>query len=760
MRVRFLHIIGFVALFFILSSCGIQKHLPPGTHLYKGATYTITKEKGNKTSIRSIRKQLKAITSPVANKTFLGFSYRVWFWYLVGEPEKTTGIRNWLRNRIGQEPVLSTMVNTKANSINFQNYLVNKGYFDSKASGDTMVKGYKVTARYKVFLGMPYHINSSSWLIDSTSEIGKVINKISPKENNLKKGAQYDLDNVKAERARVDFELKGKGYYYFSPDFIKAWVDSSNQNNTVNVFFKLKPEIPVAAVIPQTIRSITLFPNYTLLYPPPDTSRTGMKMVDSIYIRDTVNAINTATLTRAVTYRPGSLYNIKTQNRTLNRFINTGVFRFVKNRYEVNGDTLLPRWLDVSYYLTQLPRKTIQAELGAFVKTNSFTGAQASVTWKNRNAFKGAEQLLVKTYGAFEIANTDSLKRYRNYRVGGEVSLIFPRFVTPFKIREAHTAPPKTSFSIGYELLRRQALYTKNYFRGQYDISWREAPNKEHTLAPASITYNTTRSFDPDYQALVNQVPALKISNLSELISGTFYNYTYHTLNTNAVDVLYFNGNFDAAGNIIGLFNKVPQPYTGKFFGAYYAQYVKLDATLSYTKKLATDISWVNRMILGAGFPYGNSLFLPFSRQFLIGGANSLRGFQVRQLGPGRAKASAVQQLYYPQVGGDYKLELNTEMRFPIFSRLKGAAFIDAGNVWTKDAILYGKDAQFTNKFLSDLAVDAGIGFRLDITFLLIRVDLGIPLRVPYNQRGQEWIIKDTHPFNSIIYNIAIGYPF
>lgn len=740
-----------------LSSCNIQKHLPAGTYLYKGAKYEIQKDAANKTSTKSIRKQLDAIAVPRRNKTIFGFPFRVWFWYAVGEPERETGFRHWLRYRIGQEPVLSTMVNTKSSSLNFQNYLINKGYFASYVTGDTVVKGYKVEADYKVKVGMPYHIAQFKWMIDSTSEIGKSIVKVPKAGELVKPGTQFDLDQIKAERVRVDAFLKNNGYYYFSPEHIKAWVDSTNKDNTVNVYFKLKEETPVAAVVPQRIHNIVLFPNYTLLVPPPDTSRVGMQLINGIHVRDTVHALNDQTLVRPVTYHPGSLYSLRAQNRTLNRFINSGVYKFVKNRYEIFGDTLIPRWLDVYYYLTPLPKKNIQAEVGAFTKSNSFTGAQANVTWKNRNAFRGAEHLQVKVYGAFESSGADSLMRNNNFRVGSEVSLIFPRFVTPFKVRDSFAFPPKTSMMIGYEWVRRQALYTKNYFRFQYDFTWRESANKQHFLAPASITYNTTGAYDPAYKALLDQIPVLKIANLPELISGSVYSYNYHTPNARAGNKFYFIGNVDLAGNLIGLFNKVSQPYTGKISGAYFAQYVKLDAELRYNMQLANDINWVNRMIVGAGMPYGNSLFLPFSKQFIIGGANSLRGFQVRQLGPGTAKTTPVQQLYYPQVGGDYKLELNTELRFPLVARLKGAAFIDAGNIWTKDPILYGPEGQLSKNFLRDIALDAGLGFRLDLTFLLIRLDLGVPLKDP-SASALGSVAKN--PLGNIIYNIAIGYPF
>jgi outer membrane protein insertion porin family len=755
-----------VLLLCLTVSCSVRSHLPPGTQLYKGATYTIEKEKENKTSVRSIRQDLKSITSPTPNKTILGFPYRVAFWYFVGEPAKQKGFKYWLRNKLGEAPVLSTMVNTKANAGNFQAHLENKGYFKTRVGGDTVVKGYKVTARYKIELGMPYKINGFKWIIDSNSRIGHDIGKLAPKGSYLKQKEQYDLDNIKAERSRTDIFLKSNGYYYFSPDHIKAWVDSGKGDHQVNVYFKLKDEIPRAAILPQTIRKIVLFPNYTLITPPPDTAKTGMKLVDSIYIRDTLNNITPAALIRSVTYRPGDLYSLRKQNRTLNRFINMGMYKFVKNRFEPDSDTLNPHFLDAYYYLTPLPKKTIQSEVGTFTKSNSFTGAQASVTWRNRNAFKGAEQLSVKAYGAFEQSGNDSLRANNNFRLGGELSLVVPRFYTPFTIKENNYFPPKTQFLFGYEWFRRQALYTKSYFRLQYSFTWKNVVNEENTFAPISITYNTTGAFSPKYQALVDTVPAIRLSNLPELILGSFYNFTYHSKNPKASNILYFNGNIDLAGNVAGLINKPTGPYTGKFFGAYFSQYLKADIDFRYNRRIDDNTYWASRAIIGIGFPYGNSSFLPFSKQFIIGGSSSLRGFEPRKIGPGRVQADASQQLYLPQVGGDYKLELNTELRFPLVSKLKGAVFIDAGNIWTKDTVLYGKAAQFNSQFLRDLAVDAGFGLRVDISILIIRLDIAAPLREPYLPKGQEWVIKNINPFSrdwrrsNLVYNIGIGYPF
>jgi outer membrane protein insertion porin family len=766
MRSRKEYIYIIFSLLIFASSCNVSKHLPPGTYLYNGSTYKIEKDKENKTKIGKIKGQLKKITAPRPNKRILGLPYRVWLWYVIGEPKKQKGLRYWLHNKLGEPPVLNTMVDVQTNAANFKSYLENEGYFRSSAAGDTTIKGRQFKSNYKVKVGWPYTINDFSWMIDSSSNLGRDIATMDRKEFYIKQKKQFKLADIKAQRTSTDIHLKSKGYYYFSPDQIMSWVDSSIGSQKVNVFFKIKEDVPLNAVVPQTIRRIVLFPNYTLLEPPPDTSKFGLKKIRDIYIRDTTKKMRYRPLIRSITYHAGDLYDIKEHNKTLNRFINLGAFKFVKSRYESGRDTLNPRFLDVFYYLTPMQRKSLQAELAGFTKTNSFTGMQTNLNYKVRNAFRGAEILQAKVYGAFESSTSDSLSANNNFRVGGEVSVVAPRFLLPFEFKERNYFPPKTKITLGYEWMRRRALYTKNFFRFQYEFTWKESVNKEHTFAPISITFNTTSDPSPKYKQELNESYPLQLSNKPEIITGTFYNFLYNTINPNAPDIYYLNGNIDIAGNLVGLFNKATQPYTKKIFGAYFAQYAKLDFDARYTHKLSKNVYWANRLIVGAGFPHGNSLFLPFAKQFIIGGGGSVRGFLPRQLGPGRARATALQQVSYPQVGGDYKLEGNTELRFPLVSRLKGAIFADAGNIWVRDSLLYGKAGQLTKDFMEDIAVSAGAGLRLDIAILLIRFDVAIPLRKPYLEKGKEWVTNQID-FGSkawrkenVIYTISIGYPF
>lgn len=748
-----------------MHSCAVRKHLPEGAYLYNGADVKSTKSEEYEGSIKSIKKQLKSSTFPQKNKMIFGYPYKVAWWYTIGEPKREKGFKHWLRSRFGEPPVYYSLSDLRANEENMKAIAENNGYFNTGVKSTSVTKGYKRKNKFEVFLPQPYTIDTVQWVLDSSVLSKDILRTRRRPFNNLKKDERFQLENVKADAQRVDRMLKRRGYYYFNDEFIKAYVDTTVGDHKMNLFFSIRKDAPLEARMPQRINEIILFPNYSLLFPPPDTSRSGLIEYKGVLIRDTANQFRPRALVKQLTYDTGSLYNVSRHDESLNRFMNMGVFKFVKTRYQI-VDSTNPDRMNVYYYFTQHKKKSIVGEIGAFTKSNSFTGAQANVNWLNRNIFKGAEQFNVKVYGAFEISANDSLNKNNNWRLGAEMSLTIPRFVTPFRIRENSYYPPYTRFKIGYEWMRRQLLFTRHFFNFQYDITWKESRNKEHSLSPVSITYTKAGSFTDEYLDKINRYPVLQFANLPELILGSFYNYTFTSQNRRSKNQVYFNGNADIGGNLAGLFNKADAPFTNKIANAYYAQFVKLDFDLRFTRKLTPKIAWANRLNIGAGLPYGNSFYLPFAKQFTIGGANSLRGFRPRQLGPGRVLTTADQQVAYPQIGGDYKLELQTELRFPIVSIFEGAIFSNAGNIWMHDEFLYGPEGKLTKDFLKDIAVDAGFGLRLDLSILIVRFDLGIPLRKPWYPRGEEWVVdeidfgsKDWRKGN-LIFNIGIGYPF
>ncbi len=760
----------FIAFILLLTvtSCSVQHRLPPGERLYKGATIKVEKNSDVKTSSRALKKQLNLAIPLRPNKFLFGQPYKVWWWYFLGEPDpqkQDKGLRAFLRRKLGEPPVLSSRVNAGVTAQNIEAFMENTGYFHTTVQGDTVNTGYYTRALYTAQVQPQYHIKSITWVSDSSALLKLLEQR--QKRGILKTGQVYKLSDISAERDQLDLFLKTKGYYYFNPDYLMAYADSTIGNRGVALYLNVKKTIPEQAKYPYAINKIVVFPNYSLASPELDTSKYGVVKYDGLRIRDTTKKFNPRLFAQTITYRPGSLYSSRSQNTTLNRFINLGAFKFVKNRFEPVKDSPQLHRLDVYYYLTPAKKKSLQAEIDAFTKDNSNVGSQVSVNWKNRNIFHGAELLTIKAYTGVEISSAGSAGNNNSFRIGGEAGIKFPRYAIPFfRLKENNFYNPNTNLLVGYELYNKQLFYTKNLFRVQYDFTWKQNASNEYTLAPISLSYlNASNVTDTFYkQALVT--PALLLNVYSEAILGTFFSYTYNSARRSRLNKFYFNTSIDLSGNIAGLITGAKSFRQKTIFNTPFAQYIKTDFDLHYTRALPNKIDWANRLQIGIGLPYNNSSLLPFTKQYIVGGSNSIRGFRVRSLGPGTYKPTAEDQRFFQIIGGDYKFLFNTELRVPFTKVVGGAVFVDAGNIWTKDTLIFGPAGKLSKDWIKELAVATGVGLRFDVTVLVIRVDLGIPLRKPYLADGQRWVLNQFNFGSSdwrkenLILNIALGLPF
>lgn len=761
------HFILFVILF-AASSCSVRRFLPDGEKLYKGSTVVAQKNPEVKATAKQLKKQLKLAVTPRRNKFFLGQPYKVWWWYVIREPDPQKngkGLRAFFRKKLGEPPVLGSQVNASVTAEKIQSFMENTGYFHTTVQGDTSHSGYFVTARYTAQVQPQYHIKSITWVSDSTALLKLLQQR--QQRGILKAGQPYRLSDISAERDQLDLFLKTKGYYYFNPDYLMAYIDSTIGNREVAVYFNLKKTTPEQAKHPYRINDIIVFPNYSLVSAELDTSRYGANRYDGLVIKDTTKNFTNRLFAQTITYRPGSLYSSRSQNTTLNRFISLGAFKFVKNRFEAVKDTGKGRRMNVYYYLTPAKKKSLQGAIDGFSKDNNTLGAQLSVSFKNRNAFHGAELLTIKTYTGFEVSFADSLRNNNSFRIGGEVSIKFPRYAIPFfRIKENNFYTPNSNLLLGYELYRKQLFYTKNLFRLQYDFTWKQNIRNEFTFAPIALSYLNASNITDTFYKQAQVSPSILLNVYSEAILGSFFSYTYNSLRRNRKNTWYFNGSLDLSGNLAGIITGAKSFREKEIFNTPFAQYVKTDADLHYTRALANKWSWASRILVGVGIPYNNSSLLPFSKQYSIGGSGSVRGFRVRSLGPGTYKPTAEDQRFFQIIGGDYKFLFNTELRFPLMSGFSGAVFIDAGNIWTKDTMLFGTAGKLGKNWYRELAVASGIGLRFDATVLIIRADLGLPLRKPYLPAAQRWVLNQIDFGSSawrkenLVLNIALGLPF
>lgn len=762
-----------------LAACNATKLVPTGDALYTGASVKVEDTTLSKKEKNKVVDKTEHLPRPKPNGKFLGVPFKLLLYNLGGDPKKGGFIRKFF-HKIGEPPVLLSTLNLDYNVKVLRNYLENIGYFHAEATGDTTVKRKKAHASYTLTPGPVYTINEVNFDLDS-SAVGRTIMETKP-GSILHPGDPFNLEVIKGERSRIDADLKEKGYYYFSPDALILDADSTIGDHKVNMYLKLKENTPAVSKKPYIIDNVYIYPNFRLNANRADTANNEKYLYNGYYIIDPRKKFKPQLFPRIMRFDSGSVYNRTDHNLTLSRLINLNVFKFVKNRFEDSpnsqGDT---GRLNTSYYLTPLPKKSLRGEVSGNTKSNNYVGSLITFTFGNRNTFRQAERLDIFANVGTETQYSGYQSGFNTYKLGAGIKFSIPRFVVPFfKFNTTNAYVPKTNISLSYDILNRRKLYTLNSFLAELGYEWKPNLKVTQEFNPFSINYVRALNITQTYIDSIKRNPILKHAIDTQFVIGSNYSYTIDQLVNNPVGSgFYFNGLGDLSGNIAGVLVKADATDGKKrIIGAPFSQYIKTQFDVRYYWALNSKTRLANRVIFGLGYPYGNSRELPFIKQFFIGGTNSLRGFRSRSVGPGtyRDLEADTSTGFFPDQSGDIKLELNTEYRYKINEILEGAVFIDAGNIWlyNKDTttdplrpgVLQRPGVQFSKNFLNELAVDAGIGLRINLTILVLRLDLAMPLRKPWLPAGQQWVINQIDFSNSewrrknLILNLGIGYPF
>lgn len=760
-------------------SCSNTKFLKDGQMLYTGAEVKIENDSLSKKEKSELQSALEESLTPKPNSTFLGLRPKLYAYNTTKEPKKEKGIKYWLKYKFGEEPVLLGDVDREFNKDIIVNYSENKGYFNAKAKYDTVSKNKKAQVIYTLNPGARYLISNVNFPKDSTL-INFEIQNLKEKTL-LKAGNPFDLDVIKSERQRIDNELKDKGFYYFSPDNIIVQADSTvTKDPKVELIVKLKDNTPKLATEQFTIDKVVVFPNYNLRdakkgkynIPMNPDSLKGYEY-NNIYVVDPDKKFKPKIFDRALYFNQGDIYNRKDHNLSLNRLISLGVFKFVKNEFVVSDS--LNHKFDAYYVLT--PRELQSLRLEALGRTNSanYAGSELNLNWTQRNFFRGAEQFKASVYGAFDVQMGGPADAENIFRAGTNVQLSIPRIVAPFRFNSSSAFVPRTNMKLGYEFQNRTTLYSLNTFNASFGYQWKENVRKEHELNVIDVSLIRPADITEKFKTKSDGNPYLQRITEKQLIFGPTYSYTYSTTMLPRKNTFYYKGMLDLAGNITGLVTgaNVKEGKEKTIFGVPFSQYAKIENDLRFYHKFNEKTSFASRFIAGAAIPYGNSEHIPFSRQFFVGGSNSIRAFRARTLGPGSydPRDENNNRAVFDQ-SGDVKLELNAEYRANLYKFLNVAAFVDAGNIWlinddiNDEGVNTRPGGKFSKEFLSEIAVGAGVGLRLDFSILVLRLDLAMPLRVPYYEKGDRWTFDRINFGDSswrkdnLILNIAIGYPF
>lgn len=759
-----------ILLFFIsviiLWSCSGTKHLKEGQVLYNGATVHVNPDSAKQVpGQKALKKELESKTRPEPNKKILGMRYKLFFYNLAGEPKKPKGLRNWLRTKLGEPPVLMSDVKLQTNINVLQSYLISKGYLQASVTGEPVVKGKTGKMVYDAFTRDRYKLNEIHFPSEPTA-LDNLIRR-SAQRTLLKTGDYYDIDVFTAERERIDNILKQRGYYFFNPDYLLMQVDSTIGDNTANVYVKIKDLTPLEALKPYRINEINIYPNYNLRQ---DSviRNTNPLVYKDFNIYDPKNTYKPRLFDRLVFFNKDELYNRRDHSLSLNRLVNIGTFRFVKAEFKPI-DTLESDLLDANFYLTPQKKRSMSLQVLATSKSNNFVGSELKLSNTNRNLFKGAEQLKTNLSGGFETQVSGA--HVNSFSLSADASLIFPRIIAPITFKSASNYVPKTHITIGGQWLSRALYYSLLSGKGEFGYTWKGSQYLEHNFNPFSITYVKTLNTTDSFNRLLTQVPSLKANFENQFIFASNYNFTYSDqFKENKRNNIYFLGAVETAGALANAFLKNTNRYGQKtLFNTAVNQYVRLEADFRDYFKLTPGIILAGRANLGVGLPYGNSTTLPYIKQFFAGGSNDIRAFRARSLGPGSYHYETDQgsSRYFADQGGDIKMMLNGELRAKLFGVIHGAVFVDAGNIWTSkiDSSRIGSKFSMSSA-LNQFAVGGGVGLRVDVKIFVVRFDLAMPFRKPWLPTGEKWVLNEIDFGNpnwrkqNLILNIGIGYPF
>jgi outer membrane protein assembly factor BamA len=745
----------------LLWACSETKYVPKGDYLYKGTSVKVRGKETKAKEQKVLSEELETIMRPRPNREFLGVPFGLLIYNFWGKPGEEKGLGNWIARKLGEPPVLLSTVQTNYQRELVINRLENRGYFHTVLESDSTIHGEKIKFEFTADPGKQFLIDSVHWPYDS-SVLSKEIRFISDKTF-LEKGEPFDLDVIKAERERIDARLKEQGFYYFSPDHLLILADTTEKKDSVVLSITVKRNTPRIAQERYTIRNIYIYPRHSLK----DTAIVGDTVTHKGFVMiDPEKTFRPKLFDQVMAFVPGDVYNRADHNRSLNRLIDLGVFKYVENKFLDAGNSRL----DAYYFLTPFQKKSLRLELQGRNTSTNFTGGEINLSWQNRNAFKAAENVKINVYAGTDFQISGTNKGNNLYRFGSEINFNIPRFITPFNVKDPSAFIPRTRFGIGYDRLNRVNSYVLNSFRASFGYRWKESIKKEHEFTVYAVNYIQPSNISEEYMLRVMDDPTLANAIQKQFTLGPSYNYNYTNTMEAWKHTFYYNGNIDLSGNIPGLL--MGASYSDgdikEIFNAEFSQYVKSDHDFRYYNNLGRGSSFAMRVFAGAGYPYGNSHTLPFIKQYYAGGSTGLRAFRARSLGPG---SFITQNLGDPNVivadqTADIKLEANFEYRPKISGFLKGAVFVDVGNVWLMREDPERPGAKFEGDFIRELAVGAGVGLRFDISFFVLRGDLAMPLRKPWYPADNRWVI-DEIAFGSpgwrrenLVFNLAIGYPF
>lgn len=764
------NIILYLLLLAVLSACSTTKNLPAGQVLYTGQKKMVVENQAKTAVGETAMEEIEAALAKAPNNSLFGSSTMripvpVGLWAYNSFVYSEKGLGKWLFKRLAANPVYISTVNPALRAKAASNILRDYGFFNGTVGYELLPdkkNEKKAKIQYRVDMKNPYFLDSIEYKRFSP-EMMSIINRAETRTL-LRKGNQFSVIDLDGERQRLSTIFRNVGYYYFRPDFIGFRADTTRVSGSVDLQIIPKSGIPVNATKRWNIGNISVHlygvngeePNDSLRYEEMD-----IHFHDKLKLRPKV-------LKQRFRFRPGQRYSQRRSTLTQQKFAELGVFRYTEMQFQPQDTTATNNLLDVTIRSAfDLPYDS-ELELNLATKSNDYAGPGAAYTVTKRNVFKGGESFTVGVKGSYEWqtktpAGGDGAK-INSWEIGLNSSLVFPRVVFPRLGKKEYDFPATTTFSLNIDQLNRARFFKMLSFGGEATYLFQPSRVSKHTVTPLKLTFSTLQSRTAEFDSIMNVNKALGKSMENQFIPAISYTYTYDNSATRRDrSHLWWQSTLTSSGNITsGVYALFGKGFNDEktLFGSSLAQFLKVTSEVRYTWGIDRNQSIATRLMGGVIYAYGHNKYAPYKEQFFIGGANSLRAFTVRSIGPGSYFPKEESKYGYLDQTGDMKVEANIEYRFRIIKDLHGAIFLDAGNVW----LLRDRENIEGGKFsLSGLAKNIGLGtgagLRYDLSFLVIRVDCGVAIHAPYDT-GKSGYYNIPKFSDGLGVHFAIGYPF
>lgn len=754
---------GFVA---SLQSCSTTRRLPEGEILYTGVKKVDIQSDSASGVPSAMASAIRTSVDVAPNNYFKLLKWRYPFplglWVYNNWPNPEKGFKHWIYEKLVEEPVLLSDVRPEVRTHMIEEILDNNGYFRGTATY-SLVQGKnkrKAKILYDVKTGPAYPVDSIEFLPD-TCRLYHLIDSLAARDRYLSAvRPRFSTDSLSVARMRITNGLRTRGYYFFKPTYIEYLADSIARPGSVLLRMTLAANTPRVALQPYVTGDVTVRVNRNRGGGTPDT----VQLRRATLIQMMPSRLRRKLFDENIAFRPGRTFSVRNMDRTQSNLSRLGIFNSIN--IEAWPDTLTSgadgrRRLNVDIDCTFDAPLEASVEVNASSKSNSYIGPGITLGITNKNIFGGGEQLSVKATGSYEWQTGSGRKSiFNSYEIGLTASLAFPRMLAPKFIPRSRFNLNWTRFDLNADLLNRPHYFKMAQFNASVNYDWRFRRHVSNTLTLFKLTYTNLMHTTAEFDSIMDANQAVAQSFRSQFIPQMIYNYVYdRAFGRN--NTLNWQFTLQEAGNIFwGIYRACGKKGEKELFGTPFSQFVKGSTQLVWGRRLGGDHWLVSRVAAGAAHAYGNSTQVPYSEQFYVGGANSVRAFTVRSIGPGSYKAPPGQQEDYFDRTGTFKFEANVEYRFPIFGPVHGAVFLDAGNVWLlkSDPMRPGGTLR-ASTFLRDLALGTGVGLRVDISMLVIRGDLGIGIHAPYDT-GHGGYYNMASFGKSLAFHLAIGYPF